>query len=185
LQIHAEFRELALSRPQVPANIEGRQSPCRVPLVPLQRKPRQHATQIIQYNVPAERQLYTYNLKSERCTREAREILAREVFKTRGGQMPLVCRIDIGIVRAEVRSSNEDVGAIAGNPVDLGHGAHGILQMLDDVRHVYAGKAVLLERPRVTVEVPYFIRSGMRGGIDSDGIGFDLTGAAADVQNHP
>ena len=59
-----------------------------------------------------------------------------------------------GIVRAEMRSDDEYIGAVFAYAMYLRHGLHGIFEMLDDVRHEDAGKAVALERPRVPVQVP-------------------------------
>jgi len=68
--------------------------------------------------------------------------------------MPPVRGILKRIVRAEMRSDNEYISAALANAMYFRHSLHGILEMLDDVRHEDAGKAVALERPRVPVQVP-------------------------------
>jgi hypothetical protein len=98
--------------------------------------------------------------------------------------MPAMRRIDKGIVRAEMRSGNEDVGPIPRHTIHFRHGAHGVLQVLDDMRQVNARELAVGERPRVTIQIPDMLGGGIRGHVDAHGVGLDFALAAPDVQSH-
>jgi len=136
-----------LTRAQPAPDIQRGEDPGRVPFVPLHRPPCEEAPHVVQQEVPAERQLHADNIETVGRTGECREILPGEILETGGRHMPLVGRIDIGVVRAEMRSGDEHLGPVPGHPVDFRHGPHRVVQMLDHVRHVDLGEPVALQRP--------------------------------------
>ena len=102
-----------LPRPQLAPDVERREHPGGVALVPLQRPPRQESPHVVQHEVAAERQFHLDDVEAVGRPGEGREILPGEILETGRRQMPPVSRIDVGIVRAEVRRHDEHVGAVA------------------------------------------------------------------------
>src|SRR5262249_4815486 len=106
-------------------NVEGWKDPRSVALVPGHRTPRQPSSQIVQNEVSPERQLHLDDVEAEGRSGEGRKVLAGEVLEAGGGKVAAVGRVDIRVMRAEVRSGDEDLRAVARHTVDLSHGAHG------------------------------------------------------------
>src|SRR6185312_17473036 len=88
---------------QLAANVQGREDPGGMTLVPLEVAAGQLAAQVVEQEVPAEGQLQALDIETEGRAVEGFEILSREVLETGGGQVAHVRRIGVGIVRAEVR----------------------------------------------------------------------------------
>lgn len=171
--------------PQPAPDIQRREDPGGVPLVPLQGPPREETPHIVQQEVPAEGQFHADDLEAVRRTGECREILPGEVLEAPRGHVPLVGRIDVGVVRAEMRSGDEHLGSVPRHPVDLRHGPHRIVQVLDHVRHVDPGETIALQRPGIRVEIPDMVGRRIGRDIDPDRTGLDLSLPASDVENHP
>src|SRR5271168_1564230 len=88
---------------------------------------------VVQQKIAAEGQARFHDIECYRRPREGSEIVAAEVFEAGNRQMPPVRGVLKGIVRAEMGSDNEYVGAIPANAMYFRHSLHGILEMLDDV----------------------------------------------------
>ena len=83
-----------------------------------------------------------------------------------------------------MRSGNENIRAIGRDAMHFSHGAHGVIEVLDDVGHVDTRKRVVRERPGVNIQVPDVVGGGIGRNVDSDGVRFDFARAAADIQDH-
>jgi len=94
-----------------------------------------------------------------------------------------VCGIGVRIVRAVMRRGDEHAGSGPGDAVDLCHGRHHVVDVLNDMRKVNALEAVRGERPRILVKIPNDIGRRAGGSIDTQRARLRLAGAAADVEN--
>lgn len=79
---------------------------------------------------------------------------------------------------------DEDVRAVLRHAIDLGHGPHGIFEVLDDVGKIHAGKRVFRQGPGIGIEIPDVIRGRAGCAVDADGVRFRLARSAADIQDH-
>src|SRR5690349_3240212 len=168
---------------EVAANVQGGEDPGSMTLIPLEVAAGKRSTQVVEHKVAAEGQLQALDIEAKGRTIEGFEVLSGQVLEAGGGQMTDVRGIGVGIVRAEVRSSDEHAGAGLGDPMDFGHGRDHVMNMLDDMRQVDALEPVGGERPGILVEIPNDVGGRPRGPVDAKRARLGFAGAAADVEN--
>src|SRR5215831_12990520 len=81
-----------------------------------------------------------------------------------------------------MRRGYEDFSSIGGDTVHLGHCAHHVGQVFDDMGHVDARELSGFERPRKLIEIPDNIRERVDRPVDSNGAWLDLAFAATDFE---
>jgi hypothetical protein len=114
-------------------NVLGGENPGRVAFVPLQIAARQETAGAIQNKVFSKRQCKFFDAELGMGAAKSGKILAREILETARGQMAQVSGIGVGVMGAEMRRHNKNIGAMAGDAVNLGHRARHVTNVLDDV----------------------------------------------------
>src|SRR5579872_5838739 len=89
------------------SNIQGREYPGCMPLIPFEISASQRAPHIIQNKIPAKGQLDTHNIEAKRRPVKALEMFPRQMLETGRRQVTDMRRIGIRIVRAEMRRSQQ------------------------------------------------------------------------------
>ena len=164
-------------------NVLSGKEPRGVPFVPFQIAACQKAACTVQNEIFPKRQFELLNGKPDIGAAESGEILAGEILETARRQVPNVCGIGIRVMGTEMRRDDKHLGAIARDAVNLSHGPRQIADMLDDVGHMDAVERIAVHGPRKLVQIPNDVGSGSRMNVDANGLGFHLTGTAADIQN--
>jgi hypothetical protein len=130
------------------SDILGGKNPRGVPLVPFQIAAGQPASYPIQNEILAKGHIHRFDIKPDIHPGKCLEIVTSEVVEAPAGQMAYVRGIGIRIVRAEMWSGYEDIGATARNAMNFRHGARDVKHVLNYMRHVDTLESITFERPR-------------------------------------